>query len=69
MRTKKQLSVVWQDPEKWEGREDDFFLLSLEVKDKLYILQTDKNINVMDVEFKEVQGKMYGIIKWEILND
>jgi len=65
MITKKQITVVEQDPEKWDGREQDFFILSLEVKDMLDSIQMENNQTVTDIDFREIQGKMYGIIKWE----
>ena len=67
MRIKKQVTVVEQDPEKWDGREHDFYILSLEVKDMLDSLQMENNRIITDIDFKEIQGKMYGIIKWEYL--
>lgn len=66
MKTKKQITVVEQDPEKWYNREQDFYILSLEVKDMLDSLQMNEDISVTDISFINVNGKMYGIIKWEI---
>lgn len=67
MRTKKQITVVEQDPEKWDGLEQDFYFLSLEVKDMIDSLQAENNRTITDIDFREIQGKMYGIIKWEYL--
>lgn len=46
--------------------DQDFFVLSLHVKDTLDLMQQESNIEVLDVEFKDVYGKMYGIIKYKI---
>ena len=61
-----QITVVEQITETKE--QQDFYGLSLHVKDTLDLLQQEENIEVLDVEFKDVYGKMYGIIKYKINN-
>lgn len=59
-----QITVVEQITKTKEDQ--DFYDLSLHVKDTLDLLQQEENIEVLDVEFKDVYGKMYGIIKYKI---
>lgn len=59
-----QITVVEQITKTKEDQ--DFYVLSLHVKDVLDSLQQEENIEILDVEFKDVYGKMYGIIKYKI---